>query len=314
MKNKAKYIIVTSIIIIFTLFLGKYLVTDFNITDTTNNYNEDLNKEDSLVDVSKISNDDLKIYFIDVGQADCTLIEQNGKFMLIDAGNNDDGNLVVNFLKQKGVSKLDYVIGTHAHEDHIGGLDNVIQNFDEEKIFFPKTTSTTKTFEDFVKAVKAKNKKLYAPNSGEKFTFANSTFEILAPNADNYEDANNYSIVIKLTYKNRSFIFMGDAEKISEDEILNKGYDVRSDLIKIGHHGSSSSTSDKFLKAVNPKYAVICVGKDNSYNHPKKSVMDRLKKYNIKVYRTDEQGDITAICDGENIVLDKTPASYNYMK
>ena len=162
MKNKAKYIIATSIIIIFTLFLGKYLVTDFNITDTTNNYNEDLNKEDSLVDVSKISNDDLKIYFIDVGQADCTLIEQNGKFMLIDAGNNDDGNLVVNFLKQKGVSKLDYVIGTHAHEDHIGGLDNVIQNFDEEKIFFPKTTSTTKTFEDFVKAVKAKNKKLYA--------------------------------------------------------------------------------------------------------------------------------------------------------
>ena len=107
---------------------------------------------------------------------------------------------------------------------------------------------------------------------------------------------------------------MGDAEKISEDEILQKGYDIKSDLIKIGHHGSSTSTSDNFLKVVDPSYAVICVGKDNSYNHPKKSVMDRLKKYGIKVYRTDEQGTITVISDGENISFDKTPASYSYMK
>ena len=229
-------------------------------------------------------------------------------------GNNDDGDLVVNYLKQKGVTKLDYVIGTHAHEDHIGGMDDVIKNFDEEKILFPKVTATTKTFEDFVNAVKSKNKKLYAPKSGETFEFANSSFEVLAPNSQNYDSANNYSIVIKLKYKNKAFLFMGDAEKISEDEILQKGYDVKSDLIKIGHHGSSTSTSDSFIKKVNPNYAVICVGKNNSYNHPKKTVMDRLKKYNIKVYRTDEQGTITVDSDGDNISFDKEPASYNYMK
>lgn len=312
MKNKLKYIIGALICICVVLFGGNELLNENN--SENNIVNDSSENIESLINTNEVNTDDLKIYFIDVGQADSILLEQNGKFMLIDAGNNDDGELVVNYLKEKGVQKLDYVIATHAHEDHIGGMDNVINSFDEEKILFPKTTSTTKTFEDFVNAVKNKNKKLYAPQSGEKFTFANSTFEILAPNSDNYEDANNYSIVIKLTYKENSFLFAGDAEEISENEILNKGYDLKSDLIKIGHHGSSSSTSDKFLKAIEPDYAVICVGKDNSYNHPKKSVMDRLKKYGIKVYRTDEQGSITAISDGKSISFDKSPASYNYMK
>lgn len=312
MKNKLKYIIGALICICVVLFGGNELLNENN--SENNIVNDSSENIESLINTNEVNTDDLKIYFIDVGQADSILLEQNGKFMLIDAGNNDDGELVVNYLKEKGVQKLDYVIATHAHEDHIGGMDNVINSFDEEKILFPKTTSTTKTFEDFVNAVKNKNKKLYAPQSGEKFTFANSTFEILAPNSDNYEDANNYSIVIKLTYKENSFLFAGDAEEILENEILNKGYDLKSDLIKIGHHGSSSSTSDKFLKAIEPDYAVICVGKDNSYNHPKKSVMDRLKKYGIKVYRTDEQGSITAISDGKSISFDKSPASYNYMK
>lgn len=309
MKKKIKYIIGIIICLVIILFGGNKILEQ-EIIDNTDNVKND---SYALVNTSE-SEDNLKIYFIDVGQADSILIEQNNKFMLIDGGNNDDGKLVVDYLKEKGVEKLDYVIGTHAHEDHIGGLDNVIQNFDEDKILFPKTTSTTKTFEDFVNAVKSKDKKLYAPKSGEKFTFASSTFEVIAPNSENYEGANNYSIVIKLTYKNKSFLFMGDAEKLSEDEILQKGYDIKSDLIKIGHHGSSTSTSDNFLKAVAPSYAVICVGKDNSYNHPKKSVMDRLKKYGIKVYRTDEQGTIAVTSDGENISFDKSPASYSYMK
>lgn len=308
MKNKAIYLIGIIIICLVFIFFGEeeLLIEKFN----NHNVKKDI-KTENLVNISE---DNLKIYFIDVGQADSILIEQKGKFMLIDAGNNDDGEMVVNFLKQKGVTKLDYIIGTHAHEDHIGGLDDVIRNFDEEKILFPKTTTTTRTFEDFVKCVKEKNKKLYAPTSGEVFDFADSTFEVIAPNFDTYESANNYSIVIKLKYKEKSFLFTGDAEKLSEDEILQKGYDIKSDVIKIGHHGSSSSTSSNFLKAVNPEYAVICVGKDNSYNHPKKSVMDRLKKYDIKVYRTDEQGSITVVSDGKNITFDKSPASYNYMK
>jgi competence protein ComEC len=312
MKNKIKYIVGVLICICVVLFGGQDLV---NQDALENNILDNISENtQSLKDINQIKEDDLKIYFIDVGQADCILLEQNGKFMLIDAGNNDDGDLVVNYLKEKGVQKLDYIIATHAHEDHIGGMDNVINSFDEDKILFPKSISTTKTFEDFVIAVKNKNKKLYSPKSGESFTFANSKFEVLAPNADNYEDVNNYSIVIRLTYKENSFLFTGDAEKISEQEILNKGYAIKSDLIKIGHHGSSSSTSDKFLKKVNPDYAVICVGKDNSYNLPKKSVMDRLKKHGVKVYRTDEQGCITATSDGKNITFDKSPATYNYMK
>lgn len=310
--KKSKYIF--WILGIILVLFGSYFVVQnkdvFNEIQTEKNENVEIYSANNI----KVSQENLKVYFIDVGQADSILIEQAGHFMLIDAGNNDDGNLVVDFLKSKGVTKLDYIIGTHPHEDHIGGIDNVISSFDEENIFFPKTTSTTKTFEDFVNAVKSKNKKLYAPVSGEEFTFANSTFKVLAPNSEKYDEANNYSIVLKLTYKNKSFLFTGDAETLAENEILDKGYDIKSDLIKIGHHGSSSSTSNNFLKAVDPDYAVISVGKDNSYNHPRKAVMDRLKRYNIPVYRTDELSTITVTSDGENISFDKECGTYNYMK
>jgi competence protein ComEC len=233
--------------------------------------------------------------------------------MLIDAGNNADSNLVVNYLKKNGVKKLDYAIGTHPHEDHIGSLDTVINNFEIGKVLMPKATSTTKTFKDVVTAIKNKNLKITEPIPGTTYNLGEASWTILAPSKNkDYEDANNYSIVCKLKYGKTSFIFTGDAEDVSEKEILAKGYDLKSDVLKIGHHGSSSSTTDAFLTAVNPKYAIISCGKGNDYGHPHKPTMDKLKSKKIPVYRTDECGTIVCISDGTKITFDKKPGDYNY--
>lgn len=245
--------------------------------------------------------DKISIHFIDVGQADSILIKDEKNAMLIDGGNNEDGDLVVNYLKNQGVKHLNYIIGTHGHEDHIGGLDNVLKSFSVDKIYMPKSTTTTKTFQDVVNATKAKGLTFTEPKTGSEFTLGNMTFKILAPNSTTYESKNNESIVLKGTYGNTSFMFTGDAEEISEKEILKQNYNLHADLLKVGHHGSDTSTSDEFLNAVSPKYAIISVGKNNNYGHPKEKIIDKLKKRNIPTYRTDEKGTIIATSDGTSI-------------
>ncbi len=255
-------------------------------------------------------NGNLKVHFINVGQADSILIEQGSKYMLIDAGNNGDGKLVKNYLLNEGITKLDYVIGTHPHEDHIGGLDYVINDFKIGKIYLPKVTSTTKTFQDVVTAMKNKGMKATVPKPGETFNLGSAKCTILAPNGSGYEDLNNYSVVVKLEFGSNSFLFTGDAEEISEKEMLSKGFNVKADLLKVGHHGSRSSTSDEFLSKVNPKYAVISCEIGNDYGHPHKETMDKLKNKNIPVYRTDELGTIIATSDGKTITFNTKPGSY----
>jgi beta-lactamase superfamily II metal-dependent hydrolase len=252
----------------------------------------------------------LKVHYINVGQADSILIQQGSQAMLIDGGNNEDGNLVKTYISNQGITTLDYVIGTHAHEDHIGGLDYVINSFKVGKVYFPKETSTTQTFIDFVDAVKNKGLQLIAPVVGETFKLGDATATILAPNGTGYSDSNNSSVVIKVQYGNNKFLFTGDAEAISENEMISKGFDLKADVLKVGHHGSSSSTTDEFLSAVNPKYAVISVGEDNTYGHPNKTVMDKLKNDGITIYRTDELGTIVATSDGNNINFNTQPGSY----
>lgn len=244
--------------------------------------------------------EDLEVHFIDVGQADSILIKTGSNAMLIDAGNNDDSNLVVNYIKSRGIRKLDYVIGTHPHEDHIGGLDAVIDSFDIGKVLMPKQKSTTKTFEDVLESIQSKGLKVTTPKVGDTYELSEAKWSILAPNKEQYEETNNASIVIKLEFGNNSFIFTGDAEEISELEMLQTG-DLKSDVLKVGHHGSNSSTSIDFLNEVNPTYAVISVGLDNSYGHPHLEVMERLNNKNIEILRTDELGTIIITSDGNTV-------------
>ncbi len=282
------------------LFLLLCVIASFSYSNIIN-----LSQEDEVDYLKVVTTDNtLVVHFIDVGQADCMLLQQGNYSMIIDAGNDNDSTKVIEYIQKQGISKLDYVMGTHVHEDHIGSLDSVIDTYDVDKIFFPKQTSTTKTFENFLTSVKNKGMKIYSPNVGEVFKLGEATFEIMAPNSSSYDDANNYSIVIKLKYGDTSFLLAADSEIISEIEMLNAKLDLKADVLKLGHHASDSSTSQEFLDEVNPKYAVITVGKYNRYGFPKKSVMDRLKKANITIYRTDKHGTIVAISDGENITFE----------
>lgn len=250
------------------------------------------------------ASDRLRLYFIDVGQADSILILlPNAQTMLIDAGNNKDGDMVVDFLKSKSVSKIDYLVGTHPHEDHIGGLDTVINTFDIGKIYMPKVSNDTKTFKDVLSAIDKKGLRVDTAKAGVNILTAESlSIDILAPNKDKYEELNNYSAVLKLTYRENSFLLMGDAEKLSEKEIMAvSGMDVSADLIKVGHHGSNTSSGEEFLKRVNPQNAIIMVGEGNTYHHPAIAALNMLSSLNIHVYRTDNDGTILAESDGKTI-------------
>lgn len=247
--------------------------------------------------------DKLEVHFIDVGQADAILIRQGASAMVIDAGNNADASLVVQYIKNQGVSRLDYVIGTHPHEDHIGGLDAVIREFQIDKVIMPKAAANTKTFEDVLEAIRDKGLKVTAPVPGTQYRLGSAGFTILAPNSASYEDTNNYSVVIRLTFGEKAFLMTGDAEAVSEGEMMDKGFKLQSDVLKAGHHGSTSSTTAAFLDAVDPQVAVISVGQDNSYGHPSPVILKRLQDRGIQIFRTDEDGTVIAVCDGTAIAF-----------
>jgi competence protein ComEC len=243
----------------------------------------------------------LEVYFMDVGQGDSEILRYGNSTMLIDARTNASTNTLVGEIRRLGIGHFDIVIATHPHEDHIGGLDAVINQFSIGKIYMPKVTASTKTFEDVLRAIQNKGLTITTPVSGSSFYLGPDTCTILGPNSQGYNDLNNYSIVLRVVNGNNSFLFTGDAQTESEKEILARGYTLKSDVLKVGHHGSETSTSPDFLEAVSPKYAVIEVGQDNDYGHPHKMTLDKLKEAGVKVYRTDINGTITFSSDGLNI-------------
>lgn len=250
--------------------------------------------------------DVVKVEYIDVGQADAILIENDKKYMLIDAGNNEDGDLLVNYFKDKNITDFEYVVATHPHEDHIGGMDNIIKNFNIKNYYMPDCYTTTKTFEELLDALEEKNLSFETPDIDSEFLLGDALFKVLYTGTDK-RDLNNTSIVLRMTYKDVSFMFTGDATNTTEKKILTK--DLQSDVLKVGHHGSQYSTSDEFLDKVNPKYAIISVGTGNVYDHPKDITLNKLK--GIEVHRTDKEGTIRVISDGKNIDIETFKTNTN---
>ena len=255
--------------------------------------------EPTVPPVTQPTGSSFTVHFIDVGQADAALVLCDGQAMLIDGGNADDSSLMYSYLNRLGITYLDYVIGTHAHEDHIGGIAGALNFATVGQVFCPVTSYSTRAFSNFVKATQKHGRSITVPSVGDRFNLGSASCQVLGVNST--DDTNESSIVLKITYGNTSFLFTGDAEREAENMILNRGYDLHSDVLKVGHHGSASSTGYYWLRQIAPEYAVISVGKGNSYGHPTETVLSRLRDADVTTYRTDLHGDIICTSDGQSV-------------
>ena len=277
-KNKTVSSLVTVIVLLIIVLLsGKVDLPLFN-EETPDNISSDF-----------------AVHFIDVGQGDCVLIQSGGKNMLIDAGENGNEQTVLDYLDKYNADTFEYIVATHPHSDHIGGLAEVIEASTVSNIIMPRlsqeNTPTTMTYEKLLTAAKDSGARIIAAVPGNVYSVGGAEFEIFAPSEQD-DNLNNMSVVVKLTYQGRSFLFTGDAEKQVEKQLLNSEYDLSADVLKLGHHGSSTSNTLAFLNEVNPAYAVICCGENNDYGHPHREVIEAVYDLEIPVYRTDEDGSV----------------------
>lgn len=289
--NKLIRIIIGLVILIVVIIQG-------NLFDNVSNATASINDSTKSDKIDAKVKENFSVSFIDVGQADSVLIRNGNYNMLIDAGNNEDGEKLVNYFKSLGIEEFTYVFATHPHEDHIGGMDDIINNFKIDNYYMSNKLSTTKTFMDVLDALDGRNLKYTVPNKGDTLKLGDANIKVIYP-GDDKSNINDSSIVLKITYGKNSFLLTGDATSNVERRIYNE--DIKSDVLKVAHHGSSYSSTDVFLDRVKPYYAVISVGKNNIYNHPSNKTLEKLNKRNIKVYRTDLDGTIVFISDGDNL-------------
>ena len=301
-KNSIAYAITAIIVIVVILLFGNKLSMD-NIETMFSNISENVVAQESPdINTNVVEGQDVVVKFFDVGQADSILVQSAGVNMLIDAGTNNMGNTVVQNLKDLGITKINYLVGTHPHEDHIGGMDDVINNFEIGTIYMPKVQTNTKTFEDVLDAISNKGLTITTPEVGYVFEVGNTKCEVMCAGTGTTEENSNLnlsSIVIRMVYGEESFLFMGDAEEKNE----SSRQWPRTTVLKVGHHGSDTSSSESFLNQVKPEISVISVGINNTYGHPKKTTLDKLNALGTSIYRTDQNGTITITCDGTNCVV-----------
>ena len=252
-----------------------------------------------------VSGKGLTVQFIDVGQADCALLSCDGEYLLIDGGNRDDSQLVVSFLEQQGVQELAAVVCTHAHEDHVGGLPAVLAVYPTKAVYAPTKTYSSNIFDKFVYYTDQQGLDITIPSPGDRFSLGQAEVTVLGP-VKSYAETNNTSIVLMVTYGETAFLFTGDMETDAENDMLDYWEDRvnwQADVLKVGHHGSNTSTGYRFLNAVNPEYGVISVGKGNDYGHPHKEPLSRLRQAGVTILRTDELGAIQAVSDGKEVTF-----------
>lgn len=252
----------------------------------------------STVPVAAPIDSTLEVHFIDVGQADSALILCDGRAMLIDGGNVADSDLLYSYLKNQGVTRLDYIVATHAHEDHVGGLAGALNYASADVALCPVTEYDSKAFRSFVKYLG--DTPITVPSPGALFALGDASFEILGPTKPS-DEPNNTSIVLKIMHGDVSILFTGDAERAEEQDILDAGYDLSATVLKVGHHGSDTSTTYPFLREIMPQYAVISVGTGNTYGHPTEAVLSRLRDADVTTYRTDMQGTVICTSNGKSV-------------
>lgn len=247
----------------------------------------------------------MSVHFLHVGQADCIFVQTSaGKNVLIDSGNNTHQKKVIAYLKKRDVETIDILIATHPHHDHIGGMDGLIETFTVNALYLPPLSHGTRTYKKLKEAVANENITVFQAKTGQTIRLADDIrMDVLAPLGKRYEQMNDHSLVLKLTHGKNRFLFTGDAGIKSEREMLEKHLDVKADVLKVGHHGANTSTSDAFLKAVDPQYAVITTGGTNDDTFPSDKIIGRLKQQQVTTFRTDQLGTVIAVSNGDALAF-----------
>ena len=254
---------------------------------------------------------ELEINYIDVGQGNAVLIKTNNKTILIDGGNRSNSRYYYNFIKNTNIKKIDYMIASHYDEDHISGLISILENFEVSNVLCPDYKKDTKIYKSFKNSLKKSKANIIYPKKGDNFNISDARIKILWPNEYKNGIDNDNSIILKLIHGNMSFLFTGDASINIENQLIYSGFNLKSDVVMLGHHGSKYSTSNEFLEEVYPKLAIISVGNNNRYGHPSNRVLKLLNNKNIKFLRTDIDGDITIKCDGNKIKVNTNKRNKN---